>query len=168
MSTFAAIWWIVGATQSGRASLMVCAIGLVISGLMVVLARGQSGAPVPPEQRKRLGRIVRIASALEGVFIVAAVIVLSKLGLRDLIAPAVAIIVGLHFLPLARWFPARIYYLTAALIVAAGVAGTLVDDLQSRILIVCIGTASALWLSCGIVLLRAYRRSQSAPRGLAS
>lgn len=103
-----------------------------------------------------------IASAVEGVAIFAAVTVLVNLGRRDLIAPAVAIIVGVHFLPLARWFPAPIYYLTAALLVAVGMAGAGVQNLPARVLTVGIGAAAVLWLSCGVVLLHAHQRNQSA------
>jgi hypothetical protein len=158
MSAFAAIWWMTGAAQFGRGSLIMYAVGIVISGLMVAFGWRRRGPSAAREERKRRGRIVGIASAVEGAAIFAAVIVLVKLGRRDLIAPAVAIIVGLHFLPLARWFPAPIYYLTAALLIAVGMAGAAVQGLPARILTVGIGAAAALWLSCGVVLLRADRQ----------
>ena len=88
---------------------MMYAVGMLIRGLMMALARRRGRRSAPPEERRRRGRIVGIASALEGVAIFAAASVLVNLGRRDLIAPAVAIIVGVHFLPLARWFPAPIY-----------------------------------------------------------
>lgn len=157
LSAFAAIWWIIGAAQFGRSSLLMSAVGILISGLMVALAWRRGGRSASRQERKRRGRIVGIASAVEGVAIFAAAKVLVNLGRRDLIAPTVAIIVGLHFLPLARWFPAPIYYLTAALLVAIGMAGAVVQDLPARILTVCIGAAAVLWLSCGVVLLRADR-----------
>jgi hypothetical protein len=155
MSAFAAIWWIVGAAQFSRRSLLMYAVGVVVSGLMVVLAWRRGGQPAALAEQKRRGRIVGIASAVEGVAIFAAVNVLVNLGRRDLIAPTVAIIVGLHFLPLARWLRAPIYYLTAALLVAVGMAGATVQDVPARIVTVCIGAAAVLWLSCGAVLLRA-------------
>ena len=154
MSAFAAIWWTISAAQSGRGSLMIYAFAIVISGLMVALAWRHGGRSVAPEEQRRRGRIVGIASAAEGVAIFAAVSFLVKLGRRDLIAPAVAIIVGLHFLPLARWFPAPLYYLTGAMLVVIGMAGAVVQDLPSRILTVGIGAAAVLWLSSGLVLLR--------------
>lgn len=142
--------------------MMVYAIGIVISGLMVALGWRRGGRAAAPEERRHRGRIVGIASAVEGVAIIAAVAVLGKLGRRDLIAPAAAIIVGLHFLPLARWLPAPIYYLTGALLVAVGMAGAVVQDLPARILTVCIGAAAVLWFSCGVVLLRSQQRNDSA------
>ena len=158
MSAFAAIWWMIGAAQSGRGSLMMYAVGILISGLMVALDWRRGGRSAVREERKRRGRLIGTASAVEGASIFAAVIVLVNLGRRDLIAPAVAIIVGLHFLPLAHWLPAPIYYVTAALLVTVGMAGAVVQDLPARILTVCFGAAAVLWLSCGGVLLRADRQ----------
>jgi hypothetical protein len=158
MSAFAAIWWMIGAAQSGRGSPMMYAVGIAISSLMVALGWRRGGPPVAREERKRRGRIVGIASAVEGAAIFAAVTVLVNLGRRDLIAPAVAMIVGLHFLPLARWLPAPIYYLAAVLLVAVGMAGVLVQDLPARILTVGIGAAAVLWSSCAVVFLRADRQ----------
>ena len=158
MSAFAAIWWMVGAAQLRGRSLMMYGIGIAISGLMAALGWRRRGQPATLEERKRRGRMIGIASAVEGAAIFAAANVLVKLGRRDLIAPVVAIIVGAHFLPLARWFPAPIYYFTGALLVAIGVAGAMVQDLPARILTVGLGAARALWLSCGVVLLRADRQ----------
>jgi uncharacterized membrane protein len=100
--------------------------------------------------------IVGIASAAEGVAIFVTAMVLLNLGRRDLVVPAVAIIVGLHFLPLALWLPAPIFYIPAALLVAIGMAGTVVHDLRGRILSVGVGVARSLVV---IVLGAAPRRS---------
>lgn len=154
LSAFAAIWWVIGAAQSGRGSPITYAVGIGISGLIVVLDWRRGGRPAPREERKRRGRILGMASAVEGAAIFAAVIVLAKLGRRDLIAPAVAIIVGVHFLPIARWLPAPIYYLTAAMLIAIGMAGAGVPDLPVRVMTIGFGAATVLWLSCGVILLR--------------
>jgi hypothetical protein len=158
MGAFAAIWWVIGTAQSGRGSLMMYAVGIAISALLVALDRSRGGRSATRDERKRRGRIVGIASAAEGVTIFAGATVLARLGRRDLIAPAVAIIVGLHFLPLARWLPAPIYYLTAGLLVAVGTVGAFIQDAAARVLTICFGAAAVLWLSCGVVLLRADRR----------
>lgn len=158
LSAFAAIWWMVGVAQLGRRSLMMYTVGIVISGFMVALDWQHGDPPAAREERRHRGRIVGIASAVEGAAIVAAVAILGNVGRRDLIAPAVAIIVGLHFLPLARWLPAPVYYVTAVLLVAVGMAGVVVRDLPNRILTVGIGAAAVLWFSCGVVLLRAHRQ----------
>ncbi len=158
MSAFAAIWWMIGAAQFGRGPLVTYAAGIVISGLLVALDWWRGGRAAAHKEQERRGRIIAIASALEGASILAAVIALAHRGRSDLIAPAVVIIVGLHFLPIARYLPASIYYLTAVLLVAVGLAGAAVQDLRGRVLTVCIGAAAVLWLSCGVVLVRAARQ----------
>ena len=130
-------------------------VGIAISVLLVAVDRWRGGRSAPSEVRKRRGRIIGVASAVEGVTIFAAAAVLANLGRRDLIAPAVVIVVGLHFVPLARWIPAPIYYLTAALLVMVGTAGAAIPDVAVRVLMICFGAAAVLWFSCGVVLLRA-------------
>ncbi len=156
MSVFAAIWWTVGVVSSGRGSALLDAAGILISALMVALSWRDTGlSSTTVAERRRRGRAVGIASAIEGALIVLAVIMLTRLGRRELIAPAVAIIVGLHFLPLAYWLAAPIYYLTAGLLVVVGLSGSGVPDLPTRVFTVGVGAAVALWLSCGVVVLRA-------------
>jgi hypothetical protein len=154
MSAFAAVWWIMGVAQSRRASPMMYAIGIVISGLMIALARRRGNDSPAHHDGKRRGRIIGAASAAEVLAMLLASSVLAKLGRVDLIAPVVAIIVGLHFLPLARGLRVPVYYLTAALLVAVGVAGTFVQNPPARTLMVCVGAAAVLWLTCGVALLR--------------
>ena len=153
MSSFAAIWWVVGTAVTGRGSLLLYAVGLATSAVLVVLGWRRAGLTTEaPDVRGHRGRVVGIASGVEGVTILVAVNVLANAGRRDLIAPVVAIIVGLHFLPLARWLPAPIYYLTGALLVVVGLAGTAIQEGTARILTVCVGAAAVLWLSCAVVL----------------
>jgi hypothetical protein len=159
MSTFATIWWVLGTAVAGRGSQLMYAIGLVTSAFLVVLSWRRAGKEFQaPNVRRRRGRVVAIASGVEGVTIFIAVSVLANIGRPDLITPVVAIIVGLHFVPLARWLPAPIYYGTGALLIFIGLAGTAIQEQTARILTVCVGAASALWLSCAFVLLRNRQR----------
>jgi hypothetical protein len=164
MSGFGAIWWVVGTAVAGRGSLLLYAVGLATSAVLVALGWRRARQTTDASGvRSHPGRVVGIASAVEGVTILVAVNVLASVGRRDLTAPAVAIIVGLHFAPLARWLPAPIYYLTGALLVVVGLAGTAIQEPTARILTVCCGAAVALWLSCALVLrqhaTRAMRRA---------
>lgn len=153
MGVFAAVWWLVGIGASGHGSSLMYGIPLVISALIIVAAwRRRADAAVSPEERARRGRLVGIASGAEGLLIFVAVNVLANIGKRDFAAPVVAIIVGLHFAPLARWLPARLYYATSALLVALGIAGFMVPGTDQRLLVISIGAACVLWLTCGVVL----------------
>ena len=152
MSSFAAIWWGVGLTAAGRGSFLLNAFGLATSAVLIVLGWRRAAQATAADVRKHRGRVVGIASGAEGVMIVVAAKMLANTGRSELIAPVVAIIVGLHFLPLARWLPGPIYYLTGALLVIVGFASTAILEPTARTLTVCIGAAAVLWLSCAVVL----------------
>ena len=157
MGVFAAIWWLVGVRASGHASPLTYGVPLLFTGLIVVAARRgrHRFEQASPEEDARRGRLVGIASGGEGFAIFLAMIVLGNLGLSDYAAPVIAIIVGLHFVPLARWLPAHLYYGTSALLIVLGVCGFAIRPSDQRLLIVSVGAACVLWLTCGILLVRA-------------
>jgi hypothetical protein len=110
------------------------------------------------------GRVIGIASAIEGAAILTAVVVMVKLGRQDLSAPVIAILIGLHFVPIARGLHAGIYYLPAALLIALGAIGFALPDLRQRSSVVYVGTACALWLTSVAVLGSGVRlRAEAAP-----
>jgi hypothetical protein len=160
MAAFATLWWCLGLAQSGHGSWTAIAVGFAASAALVVLAARQPALPAPggDANRRRINRLVGIASGAEGVAILVAINVLAALGRQDLINPAIAIVVGLHFLPLARWLPAPGYYLTALLMCALGMAACLVTDLAGRQLLTGAGMAALLWLTCAYVLVWAGTR----------
>ena len=103
MAGFAAFWWIAGLWGSPLPTWFLAG-GPIISVLLIFVARRRlSGAPPrPPEEAKRAGRIVGWAAGGEGILIAVVANLLTHNGQRALVLPAVAIIVGLHFLPLAN------------------------------------------------------------------
>ena len=157
MGVFAAIWWVVGVRASGHASTLTYAIPLIVTGLIVSASlRGRDRfEQVSPEEDARRGRLVGIASGGEGLAIFLAMIVLGNLGLSDYAAPVIAIIVGLHFIPLARWLPARFDYFTGTLLIVLGVCGFAIPRSDQRLLIVGVCAASILWVTSAVVLARA-------------
>lgn len=156
MSVFAAIWWIAGIRASGHGSPLACGVGAAVAGAIIAAAlrAGARVQPRDPAEKQRRDRLVGIASAIEGVAIFVVANVLVNLGLRAWVAPAVAVIVGLHFVPLAARLPAPAYYATAALLVALGGAGALMHDPAARTLAVSAGAAVVLWFTSLAVLLR--------------
>jgi nicotinamide riboside transporter PnuC len=159
MSVFAAIWWIAGARASHYSPAITFVVPLVIAGTIVIFAwrRSSSQNSVPAPERN--GRVVGISSAVEGVLILVAVNVLNNTGHSDWTAPAIAIIVGLHFLPIARWWPATLYYLTGALLVALGAIGLALPAGRTRTMVVAVGAACILWLTSAEVLRRLPKAS---------
>ncbi len=73
-------------------------------------AAGQLQTP----QLRRRNRWFHIINAGQWVLILVVANVLVNLGLGVWVIPSVVLIVGLHFLPLARLFDYRIHYLTGA------------------------------------------------------
>ncbi len=154
MSVFAAIWWIVGGRASGFPAVAWLGVPLLVSGTILFLAWRRSSAAAPAPASDTGDRVVGIASAAEGVAIFVAAIILPNIGHADWMAPVVAIIVGLHFLPIAKWLPAPSYYLTAALLVAVGAVGLALPAGRPRTIVVTVGAACILWVTSAAVLYR--------------
>jgi hypothetical protein len=147
MSGFAALWFVWGLSALSSVPALVLLLPVVVSGTMIALAWR---IPVTADEatRRRIGRVVGIASGIEGVAIFAAANVLNWTGHAGYFVCATAAIVGLHFLPLAHFFRVRNYYLAGAAMVALAAAGCAVSDEGTRLLAVGIGTAVLLWVTC--------------------
>ena len=153
MSVFAGVWGIVG-VWAVRPSLPWYGIPVLLTVLMLVAAPRRGAVVVPPtdEEAAHVDRLVGVASAVEGVLILVAVNVLRNVGRADWVGPVVAIIVGLHFFPLARWLPARLYYATGLLLVAIGIGGFGIQDGSQRLAAVSLSAAGVLWLTSAVIL----------------
>ena len=160
MSAFGAVWWIAGAVGTGWPILWTYPLPFLAVLVLVgsALRARRPVAPEPDEQGRRIGRLVGIASGVEGLAILVAVNVLANIGSQALTIPAIAIIVGLHFLPLAKWIPARLYYGTAVTLTGLGFIGIWISDPVLRLEVVCSGSAMTLWLTCVLGLMKKPRR----------
>lgn len=155
IASYGAIWWILGLWGAGRGSAPTYAVGPIVLLLLIWTAwrRKLYESPERRRDRARRGYIIGIVTGAQAVLIVIALHVLRAAGHVDLLTPIVAVIVGLHFLALARLFPARAYYVTAASLVALGVVGFYFPAGSPRILAVSFAAAAILWLTCVAVLL---------------
>jgi hypothetical protein len=158
VSVFAVVWWVTAVWASGHGSVLMYGIPLVVSACVIVAAFRQPDEAISSEERKRIGRLVMIASSVEGVAIGIAYNVLLNIGKVDFFVCAVAMIVGLHFVPLARWMPMRLYYATAASLLVLGVAGCWIVSADQRILAVGISAACMLWLTLAVRLFVEVKR----------
>src|SRR4029079_14567844 len=70
-----------------------------------------------------------------------------------LMLPAAAIIVGLHFFPLARGIPARLYFATGGGLLLAGIVGLVLPP-NERAAIVGFGAALVLWATALAIVVR--------------
>ncbi len=97
----------------------VCTVAL---GLMLAARRSlppSAGGAFPAGRRRRFNRI----NGFQWLLIVAIAVVCARAGMPVLVPPLVAIVVGLHFLPLAVVFEQPRLRVPAALLIAAGVSG---------------------------------------------
>lgn len=154
LTIFAAIWFVVGAAGEGLpwAALVIPA---AISGTLLVWGRRAAGEPAA--QGGHVGRLVGIWSAVEGVAIFVAVTICQNIGARDAVVPVIAIIVGLHFLPLARGIPVPLYYATGAALIVLGLGALLLPG-NERMGVVGLSAAAILWLSCTLLIRQAKDR----------
>lgn len=153
LSVFAAIWCIAGFALAGTGSALSYVLVLLITAAIIVASARRPMGSGGDAAGRRIGRLVGLASAGEGIAIVIAVIVLQSLHAPDDIMPVIAIIVGVHFFALGWSMPMRLYYATGALLVALGVVGIFVGD-ATRPLVVGVGAACILWLTAVVLLNR--------------
>jgi hypothetical protein len=85
---------------------------------------------------------------------------LPRFGLSHAVTPAIAIVVGLHFIPLARGIPFAGYYWTAAGVTAIGIIALFLPA-PFHIAVAAFGSALVLWLTVAVavavLLIRASR-----------
>ena len=145
--------------------LVAVAVGLVLFGRGIALRRtaskmpGQTPGPEEPQPSRHSFSLIFAAELLT---IVVARIVLALANHLELFVPVTALVVGAHFLPLARMFHVGIYYVTGALLIGLAVliplvlpvsatfAGAQIQDWWSVVgfgaALVLWGTGLALWL----------------------
>ena len=142
--------WVVFAILSQRSPTPIwCVVPVVISALLaawsisVSRTRGQPS----PQHRKRLNKLVAYASAFEGVALLVGLNILDYMRIADQALPLLALIVGLHFLPFARYIPDRRYYPLALALIGIGIAGALVPSPDIRAWFVGLSSALVLWVA---------------------
>jgi hypothetical protein len=113
-------------------------------------------------ERKKTGMWFGIIFGAEGLVIFIAVSVVVNLGHADLAIPVIALIVGLHFYPLARIFKRSIdYYLAswATLVAICGIALVLNKTYRAEYIYVFVGMGLAAATSCyGLYMIYNGRR----------
>ncbi|WP_369275391.1 hypothetical protein AB5J55_40355 [Streptomyces sp. R11] len=124
LALFGLGWWLLG--SSGFDGLMrhvLLVVGCAVAvGLMLAARRllpSSAGGPFPVGRRRRFNQI----NGLQWLLIIAIAVVCSQVGAPVLIPPLIAVVVGLHFLPLAAVFEQPGLRVPAALLIASGTAG---------------------------------------------
>lgn len=133
-------------------------IGLL--GLSFMRLRALRNVPVIDDRvaaakGKRAGMLFGIIFGIECGVIWLCATVLARVGLSIWIPIAVAVVVGLHFIPLARVFEVPLYYWTGALSVLGVLGCSLIRDVGTRLLSAGLTMAAVLWLTAAWLLLQA-------------
>ncbi|MEV6592371.1 hypothetical protein [Streptomyces acidicola] len=124
LALFGLGWWLLATSAfDGLARLVEVVVGCAVTlGLMLAARRflpSSAGGPFPADRRRRFNQI----NGLQWLLIVAIAVVCARAAMPVLIPPLVAIVVGLHFLPLAAVFEQPRLRVPAALLIAAGASG---------------------------------------------
>ncbi|WP_375397425.1 hypothetical protein [uncultured Sphingomonas sp.] len=141
---FAALWSIAGILVEGLSPAWAVLPVAVSVGLLVWASR--QSYPDEGGSARNVGRLVGIWSAIQGVAMFVTANVLVNMDRFWAVIPACVIIVGLHFLPLARGIPVRLYYATGAAMIAIGTIA-LVAPAWHLPLATGLGASIVLWLS---------------------
>ena len=107
------------------------------------------------ESRKR-SRIFRLINVLQWFIIVVVANILTNFGLTRWIIPAVMLVVGIHFIPLAKLFVYPPHYITGALLVLLSVGYPLVSVGGPSNAVGWLDTGLVLWASGAWSLTRSY------------
>jgi hypothetical protein len=119
------------------------------------------GAGIVPSERAE--RVIMWSSIGEGVGLFLAGNIVMNLHRPDLLLQAMALVIGLHFLPIARATLLRAFYLLGAVLILAAIAGFLIAGPTGGTLAGLIG-ALGLWIAA----IAAVRRDWRTRRGTAA
>ena len=103
----------------------------------------------------KAARVMSLSSAAEGVAIPIVALTLANTGHADATLPGIALVVGLHFLPMAWAIPFRFFYVLAAVLVTVACTGFLVGQPNGSILV---GYVASLTLWTASILAIARKR----------
>jgi hypothetical protein len=143
------IWGIPAASAGTLVLLVAC-----IFRLTAIRKLPDRHDPAAAARGKRSGILFGIIFGLEGGLIALCSALLGRSGLGNWIPVEVALIVGVHFIPLARVFEVRLYYWTGGLSVFGILACLLIQAVGPRLLCVGIVMAGVLWLTTVLLLLQ--------------
>ncbi|HEY3989547.1 MAG TPA: hypothetical protein VGM02_09640 [Acidobacteriaceae bacterium] len=158
---FGGVWLAMGMTAAGVPLRVALAIVVPVFVLIACLGSTvrrrlpQIAAAATPEKKQRM-RAFGLVNVAEWIAIFGTVNLLHNLQLNGWITPAVVLIVGAHFLPLAQLFGARAHVVTGvAMMLWAALA--LVVPASVRDVVECVGAGLILWASGAAALYAAFR-----------
>ncbi|MFG3141957.1 hypothetical protein ACGFZA_37775 [Streptomyces sp. NPDC048211] len=155
LSVFAVVWAFAGAsglaTSGAATAVEIVAVALTAVAVLLAYRKGAAPSPRLVSLPPNWGRAIGIVNGVEVVAIFAVIAASNASGHPGFIPAAIALVVGLHFFPLARFYDQWQYKVTAVLLSVVGVAGfaLLAAGLTDESVRAVVGLASAavLWAS---------------------
>lgn len=126
-------------------------LGFIVMGIgaiYVIRTPGEGIKPSPKEEQ-----VIMWSSIGEGVGLFFAANIVMNLHRPDLLLPSMALVVGLHFLPIAFAAGFRPFYVLGTALVVAAIMGFTVGAPAGGEMAGCMA-AGALWIASGIAVLR--------------
>ncbi|HLZ61523.1 MAG TPA: hypothetical protein VKR06_31645 [Ktedonosporobacter sp.] len=132
-------------------------IGLLLGGILLLRASRRLTDQVEEADARRwrrTGMWFGIVFATEGILIAVASVICNAIHRFDLFFPIMALIVGIHFLPLAALFQIKMYYLVGALLCLLAIITLLVvpesvrfggQQITAQWVVLGFGAALILW-----------------------
>jgi hypothetical protein len=152
LAFFGAAWMMAGLLESRRASelaiSLVCLGALIIGGVALTQLRSRPrGSHASPFDLRAYG----IINVIQWALIIATAAVLPAVGYRDWVAPVSIMVVGLHFLPLARMFD-KLYYATGVSLMSLAAAYPFVSAAGPKSPDGLLGAGLILWATAAVAL----------------
>lgn len=164
LGCFGMAWIVLGLSSAQKLNPLVLALlscflfALAIASLYILqrthgsLDRSQANRAA----QKKINRQFGLVNFLQWSLIFAAVFGLPRLGLARWIVPAIVLIVGLHFFPLARLFKARMHYVVGAIVVAWAIVYPILFSAGQGDSTGAVGMGAILWASAAFACYRAF------------
>ncbi|GHE64871.1 hypothetical protein AB0K85_16345 [Streptomyces cellulosae] len=157
LSVFALVWAFAGASGTGAATdavpVAVEAVALVITAVALYLGLRKDARPSPRtvDLPANWARGVGLVNGVELLAIVAVIAAANASGHPEYVPAGIALVVGLHFFPLARLYDQWQYRWTGALLTAVAVVGAVLVlaglSAESVRAVVGLACAAVLWAS---------------------
>lgn len=152
-AVFGGVWLLVGCQLADWHGWLSVAVVLTIALIMVLTAvsvvrkrRDAMRAFRQTAEGRRMRRQFRAINVVQWVLVISAVYLLYRFKLDAWTAPAIMLIVGLHFLPLARVFRQPAHYLTGVILVVTALVYPILSPGGPVSPIGCLIAGIILWL----------------------
>jgi hypothetical protein len=149
-------WAAVFASTARTASLALITVMMILIGGWAVsrvrAARRYVDSAADRERWASIAPLFWIDTAAEWVLGAGAVVTLAHFGRYSLIPQFLGVIIGLHFLPLAKLFRAPRYYIMGTTIILCVLASFLSPEGRIRDAIACAGIGLPMWVTAVVIL----------------